>query len=340
MRLLHHFATHTAATLSDHPEAQIIWRTSVVECSFRHPFLLQGILAVAALHTATSNPQEEDRLSMMAASKQNTALKEFRTQLQQITPKNCDALFAFSFLAGYYVPASAGTVINPSASFLKEDLFNAMVYWLRLCRGTSSIYQYAKEWIKQGPLANLFWTNQYSDKDRSSEVRDDYSLHTPYEQRLSDLETMCNQLSGREEVASETVVEERELNTHALKIFLRLFCCLNTLASKKPRSTFPDADMPSKPNSVNSTGKSPSDLTLSLAWLFEIPLGFIDLLEQQRPVSLVIFAHFAILLLHAPQFWWNEPIARKIVKTVNDSLAPRYHRLIQWPIHEVLQRSH
>ncbi|KAJ5737884.1 uncharacterized protein N7483_003009 [Penicillium malachiteum] len=337
MRLLHHFTTYTVVTLSDHTEAQMVWSTSIVNCAFQHPFLLQGILAIAALHLAARDPKKEDRLSIMAASKQNIALHDFRSQMERITPENCDALFAFSFLASYYIPASAGTVINPSGNFLKEDMFNAIVYWLQLCHGTSSIYHHSKEWIGEGPLSSLFWPDQYSEIDRSSVVCEQVPVSAPHERRLRELEDLCQQDLGREGLDSATDIEEKELNAHALGIFMKLFRRLNDQHNRQ--DVQPSAKLMHKlPELQRDTRKRPSVFTLSLAWLFEIPLGFIELLEQQRPISLVIFAHFALLLLHAPQFWWNKPIAMKIVKAVNTSLATRYHRWIKWPLHEIMQR--
>ncbi|KAJ6007278.1 hypothetical protein N7540_011254 [Penicillium herquei] len=352
MRLLHHFTSYTVVTLSDHTEAQMVWSTKIVNCAFQHPFLLQGILAIAALHIAAQEPQEEDRLSIMAASKQNIALHDFRSQLERITPENCDALFAFSFLASYYVPASAGTVINPSGSFLKEDLFNAIVYWLRLCHGTNCIYHHSKKWITQGPLTSLFWPGQYSEIDRFGDFCDRFPVSTPHEHRLRQLEDLYQQDMGREGVTSASSIEEKELNAHALGIFVKLFRRLNgqhnrlnVRPSANSMSNPPNFEAAREHSNFNlselepDVGKRPSVFTLSLAWLFEIPLGFIELLEQKRPVSLVIFAHFALLLLDAPQFWWNKPLAMKIVKAVHASLAARYHRCIEWPLHEIMQRN-
>jgi hypothetical protein len=44
-----------------------------------------------------------------------------------MTGEDCDAVCAFSFLAEYYDPASAGTAINSSATLIKNDFFDAVV---------------------------------------------------------------------------------------------------------------------------------------------------------------------------------------------------------------------
>jgi hypothetical protein len=84
------------------------------------------------------NTGEKGHISILAVSKQGAAPKDFRPQLENITPQTCDAIFAFSFPAEYYIPASAGTVINPAATFMEDEFFDAIVDSLRLHKGTSA----------------------------------------------------------------------------------------------------------------------------------------------------------------------------------------------------------
>ncbi|KAJ5997272.1 hypothetical protein N7522_008932 [Penicillium canescens] len=104
---------------------------------------------------ASLNTGEKKHLSILAVSKQDAALKDFRPQLENITPQNCDATFAFSFLAEYYIPASAGTVVNPAATFMEDEFFDAIVDRLRSHEGTSDIYKRKGHGIQSGPVASL-----------------------------------------------------------------------------------------------------------------------------------------------------------------------------------------
>ncbi|KAL3429093.1 hypothetical protein BDV09DRAFT_180926 [Aspergillus tetrazonus] len=344
MRLLNHFINHTAETLSDSLTAQRIWRTSVVECAFNHIFLLEGILSLAALHMAMQNSEQAERLSILAATKQNTALQGYRFQLRNITPENCEAVFAFSFLACYYVPASAGTVINPAANFLEDDLLSAMVSWLRLCHGANSIHKYAGEWIRRGPLEGLLRQHPSSGYGRYAEI---CGLNAPQLQRLRELEDLCNPHGKRENFPYDNL-DVKEINLRALTIFKGLLSCLQDKQDVNHwvsgQSSHPLSDAETTFASSSQFGdKLPDDLNahapgfnLSLLWLFEIPIEFIELLEKRNPISLIIFAHFSLLLLHGPQFWLNRPIANKIVQSVAASLDHRYFTWIQWPIERVL----
>jgi len=101
--------------MSDRSEAEEVWSTTVVQIAFEQPFLLQGILALAALHMASLNSPEKQRLSITVASNKMLAY-ENRSQLEHITRQNCDAIFASSILTDYYIPASEVQSINPSAT--------------------------------------------------------------------------------------------------------------------------------------------------------------------------------------------------------------------------------
>ncbi|OJJ35621.1 hypothetical protein ASPWEDRAFT_28238 [Aspergillus wentii DTO 134E9] len=152
MRLLQLFMSKTADTLSISPKVQKTWRTVVVRLWFKRGFLLQGILAVSALHMANILPVQSNHLCILVASRKDATLHEFRSELDQVTADNCEALFAFSFLIGYFIPASAGTAINPSAHFLKNDFLGSVVEWMRLYFGVGIIHGHQGGKIAKGPL--------------------------------------------------------------------------------------------------------------------------------------------------------------------------------------------
>ncbi|PTB41916.1 hypothetical protein M441DRAFT_139346 [Trichoderma asperellum CBS 433.97] len=287
MRLLYHFSNHTAMTLSDVPEAQLAWGTSAIQVAFKHPFLLQGILALSALHLTSlegRTTRETERLSIVAASKQDAALREFRSKVGHITRQNCNSPFAFSFLTEFYIPASAGTVINPSATFMNNNLFEAVLDWLRLHRGTSDIYKRHGDWLAAGPLAALFW---------------------------GDVLMVLVDIFSRTQIFNKP----NQATTAELH--------------RSPRQFQSDQH---PPNVVNK----PYYLGLSFSWLFRVPARYVELLERRQPASLIIFAHFALLLHNAPRFWWNKGMSAKIVKAVSAVLPAQCQQYIKLPIQEIL----
>ncbi|KAJ5294208.1 hypothetical protein N7508_009029 [Penicillium antarcticum] len=282
---------------------------------------------------ANLNPGDKEQLSILAASKQDAALKDFRSQLASITSQNCDAIFAFSFLAEYYIPASAGTVINPAATFMEDDFFDAIVDWLRLHQGTSDIYKRKGQWIQNGPVAPLLWSDVLGERCQSATGKINIDETKAY--RLHNLARIWNS----DPAATTSQFHENQINSRALEILVEAF----NLASEDSKVNtdrlavheFLNNPQLSKIN-ISQRAETSNYLSLSFAWLFEIPLGFVELLEQRRPAALIIFAHFSILFQNAPKFWWNEPIPAKIVKAVAAVLPQEYHRWMEWPLREVL----
>jgi hypothetical protein len=260
-------------------------------------------------------------------------LKDFRRQLENITPQNCDAIFVFSFLAEYYIPASAGTVINPAATFMDDDFFNAIADWLRLHQGTSDIYKRKGHWIQNGPVASLLWSDVLGERclspTRKLNAGDtkNHPLHDLV--RKWDTEIAC----------ATSDAYENKINSRALEILVEAF---NSVSEDSKANTgqvsvnelLSDA-LPTE-DEISPRVKCSNYLSLSFGWLFEIPFGFVELLEQRRPAALIIFAYFSVPFQNAPKFWWNEPIPAKIVKAVAAVLPREYHRWIEWPLREVL----
>ena len=98
LRLMHHYIASTCFHMSDNPQHLESWQHSVPQIAFEHPFLLPGILAVAALHLHRDSVQRPlTKLLDVARYHQQQALAMFIPLLSSITQDNCHALFAFTF---------------------------------------------------------------------------------------------------------------------------------------------------------------------------------------------------------------------------------------------------
>lgn len=63
LKLLHHFSTKTYATIDGLVAQQDLWQGQVVRLGFQEPFVLRGILSIAALHLAALNLQEDPTIT-------------------------------------------------------------------------------------------------------------------------------------------------------------------------------------------------------------------------------------------------------------------------------------
>ncbi|KAF2158383.1 hypothetical protein M409DRAFT_71674 [Zasmidium cellare ATCC 36951] len=125
--LLHFWYTSTSLTVSSKSQ-QHVWQSSLVELSFRHPFLLHGILAVAAVHKAGVFPAESQRLMVQSSSHMDVAISAIRTHIEVPDPAICVPLFAAS---GLLVVHSLGLAqVHPPA-----DPVANLCDWMRLVQG-------------------------------------------------------------------------------------------------------------------------------------------------------------------------------------------------------------
>ncbi|KAF2466258.1 uncharacterized protein BDR25DRAFT_77007 [Lindgomyces ingoldianus] len=110
LRLLHHFSTVTASTLTSNIEAQDVCRSHIVKIAFNHPFLLHVILALAALHLSWLNQALSQVYLVQAEKHHDAALAEFRSDVQDIDESNFQAVFCFAFIL---FPYSCAVLIDP-----------------------------------------------------------------------------------------------------------------------------------------------------------------------------------------------------------------------------------
>ncbi|KAJ5484867.1 hypothetical protein N7539_004855 [Penicillium diatomitis] len=330
MQLLHFFTMKTAETLSSHPEVQNAWKTTVVDAAFANSFLLQGLLALAALHLASQSSADGEDLSILAATKIEQALVQFRHEVRCLSSQNCDAVFIFSVLIAFYIPASAGTAINPSANFFGDDFSVSVVKWMRLFRSARDVYDQYTSQIRERSLSILIsWYDRDLPPPTSS---------IPLPEGIPINEYLADQLKRvgvpEAELAyliSTSHPEAAQTNVRALNLALELF----GIDGEHPKLLEAQWKV-YMPTTLGRSGHPwhSTDgvdwLSRSFAWLFWIPLQFIELLESRDNISLIIFACFGLGFGRAPGKWWNSHIPGLVMEMVHRNLPPDSRELFSY----------
>lgn len=135
MELLHHWSTITYTTLSPEPIQQEMWQTTAVKIGLSYPFLLNEILAIAALHLATYRPERQESYCKRAMELQSSALKGFNNVEKQVNQSNCIAILLFSSLIGVHLLADRSG--NHDLSF--SDYIDHLVNYVGLTRSVHSL---------------------------------------------------------------------------------------------------------------------------------------------------------------------------------------------------------
>ncbi|KAF2180155.1 hypothetical protein K469DRAFT_693600 [Zopfia rhizophila CBS 207.26] len=135
LRLLHHWSTKTYLSLYPNTTNKYnIWQTGCVEIGFQHPFLLHGILALAALHKAVETASLNPSLFMQAHSHLSSALSAFRNHFAHPTKDVAIPMFLMSTIFILYNLGSA-RVEEP------ENPVDAIVHCFRLVKGVRVVIE-------------------------------------------------------------------------------------------------------------------------------------------------------------------------------------------------------
>jgi hypothetical protein len=100
MRLLFHFTSFTAKHdfLSSTDENVLkMWQYTAPSLAFEHPFLLNAIISIAALHTAKTSPERRD-MAEVHRTYFNTAISQHRDAVRDLSVANAEAVCLSSIL--------------------------------------------------------------------------------------------------------------------------------------------------------------------------------------------------------------------------------------------------
>src|SRR5436190_9214791 len=154
LELMHHYTTRTYRTLSNNNEHKEIWKTVIPKEALAHPFLMHGLLALAALHLVECSGDEGEGRRMyaeLATRHQNLALASFRPELNNITSSNCNAVFAFSSLIAVFAFAFSQSAGNKrTAEPISEVLQDFFLF-----RGVEGVLKTSWDSIEKGKLGPL-----------------------------------------------------------------------------------------------------------------------------------------------------------------------------------------
>ncbi|RHZ65391.1 hypothetical protein CDV55_100377 [Aspergillus turcosus] len=164
LELMHKFSTETYLSLSNKPQDYHVWQMVIPRKALEHDFLLNGVLAVAALHIAsTLKPPDALTYIDTALEYHNRAFAPYRQAIDNLTPMNCDAVFAHSVLTtviGIALPRL--TAERDESSGITENV----VVVFELLQGVSKIFKISRPWLTM----QLFTSQDESDKVTTSKL--------------------------------------------------------------------------------------------------------------------------------------------------------------------------
>lgn len=280
LELMHHFSTETYRSLCISDSEIVTWQTLVPRLALKHRYLMHGILALASLHIASQLDTAEAVVYVdTGLLYYQMSLEPFRQAIAQLTPDNCDAVFAESVvLSAINLALSPLTATRHTASSMIEYVITAF----ELLQGVKKILTVGHSWIGLKLFSEgIFWT------DRSSQLDEDTAS------ALNEL-ALINEISKAD---SGVVTSQYTTNADAIN-HLR-YCFMKFACSADPAPI--------------------------LSWLAAVDTKFVHALQERSPFSLVILAHWGVLLceLHNRR-WWARNTGRALLSELSDLLGKSY----------------
>ncbi|KAK4177436.1 hypothetical protein QBC36DRAFT_386718 [Triangularia setosa] len=331
LKLMHHYTVMTCKTFTfTAPVTEDIWKITVPNLAFSgSQHLADSILAVAALHLRSINPNDKEIVrashAYMAAS-----LEEYSATLNQgINHTNAEALFLTAALIAFQSTATRvfmkdeGLSIGASSSHdpkprgshhhphQQPGCYAIPFTWFHSFQGVKAITAASWQYLRVSPVVTQVINSQAA-------LQLDFRTgpETFFGHLLEGLE---------EELANPPT----------------------SLDTRVPLTSRP-LPLPNSPDHISTTRQAYQHAVAVLNWAHKIPhkgaplafpatvsKRFIELLEERRPRALAILACFFALLKSLDGVWWLQGMARREVLGVvslfnSDFFGPDAYRK-WWP---------
>lgn len=342
LSMMHNWSTETSLTLSPTPEVQQVWARTIVQIALQHRFLLHGVLAISALHVAytrSSSTKEYRELVDYAAQHQTIALSLFQRALASPTPGGQrEALFVLSVLISVIAIATLRDEISDAMEIdiITTRASGAAIMdfkWIHLSRGILVLSQDHLEDLARGPVGLLMRRDivlengKWQDKDLADDLR--------HLQRLWHGDEPLTAIEGLEEEISKS---DREAFDEAYFALISTRSKVTEYMHALQLDSNPKTQNHLRGGGTATSNKPCVDSRVSaevFVWLIRVPLEYIELLERQHPIALIILAHYAALLGKECATWWSEKSAYMIIRRVWVVLDERLRKWIESPMGDV-----
>lgn len=206
LELMHKFSTETYRSLCTEASDFYKWQVILPQKALDHPFLLNGILALGALHIAsTLEPPAALSYIDTALQYHNMAFAPYRHAIDNLTPDNCDAVFGHAVITtviGITLPRL--TASRDESSNMTENI----VVVVELLKGVSKILSIARPWMK---------TRLFTDRTAFFDI-DPTKIDKETDAAISRLARL------NDDTISSVDAEQHRINRDAISILHKCFC--------------------------------------------------------------------------------------------------------------------
>jgi hypothetical protein len=314
LELIHQYCTRTYITISSRLSTHAIWRDAVFREGLRHEFVLRGIMALAALHKASSHPVYSDeyrKYANAAQVHQQAALQEYSPLTSSPTADNAVALFSLSMLLTVSMFAierlphdmkSEGS--HFSLADAKSDIFLPLASPTRNFIGVIV--------TMRGILVVIRQTNQYLTGDIAE------MLKYPQKEQLPE---HGPEVSAVYEHLVEAASQYRPLENRT-----------NMLSEELSKLLY---DQVIRLRNITRCRNVVEWDNHIFSFLVAAPPEYIDCIKQGDAMALIILAHWAACFRCMDHHWWAVGWGEQLVVDVSELIdMSSWSQVMEWPLRQ------
>ncbi|KGO43002.1 Protein of unknown function DUF3468 [Penicillium expansum] len=280
------------------PVLQNLWQKHLVQWGIEFPYILHLILALSALHLAHEQPNLQQQYIQQADEHFSFGVRSVASVLSQLNAESCQKVYMSAVIICFIY---FGRGPRPGEYLIFSD--SGPAQWLILMRGVRVIVSSHHEKVFSGILKP--GPNDRS-RNLTAEMRielHEHIVHTEAVQRLIERDIADEDICGR-----------------YLAVIEDLFEIMREVYERR---------------SGGSCGVDLMDLLMG--WIYRLPDETIGSLEQKEPHSLVVLAHWVVLLKYMDSAWFMDGWAEHMLSGISAHLHEDFHPWIEWPLKQVYQ---
>jgi hypothetical protein len=293
--LIIHYITVTYRTFSFSASLTKFLQSDLPREALSHPFLLREIMAFAGFHLAYLYPEKRPTYLLVASKHQDFAIKGLREGLSNaMTQENCHTLYATSIFL-ILSKFAAFTAVEPQHQHHScLGPIRSLLDIFNMVHCMDGVFRSSENDIRQGPLEGLFGKDSQAQSTRVLSLSD----------RLQQLKLPIES-------------ESRECET-----MMTLASAIDSLVAATVRVA------------SHKTSGSPAELRAIFLWPMLVPREFVALAEAGHPISLLILAHYCVLIRWAAErSWCFERWASSVSDAISDQIRDSpWAGWLDWPL--------
>lgn len=306
IRLFHHFSTVTCRYLAN-PNLTSPWLDYIPKLATKHTFLMQEMMAVAALDVSISVVSSDAEVTAnleLARQHHAQGIAGLRAAISSHSAELVEAIWACNALL---VPYYFGSTADVSSLLFREDSAEP-AEWITAIRGAAMLYRQYEQVLLSGPMK--VHIQPYQTRIRFGGV-------IPPKENPSGIHV--ENMTKRLQAYLESQAAATDTETGKLEVMAQVFKFL--------RDCF----------QISDRGDLLSKKTASLTFVAIMPQTFFEMMGRKDQVAMVIMAFWCVLLDRAEgaNWWMQFRKVRNMLQFIADILEPEMRALIQWPLDEL-----